>query len=183
MPAEQKTDVPAYISAAGAEASERYRRLLSEGYGHRWAEMCALQQPPGVKGTDRAYMQGRLNNQQLDSMPPDHARNLVTLAKRAGINPSGKYYAASLADGRGPADPAAWVDSTADVKRVAIERNLTVTGAVEHKGSQVPRPMSKPLSDRLTKEMMRRERANHPNMKRGELREMVVAKYGRKAKK
>jgi len=30
--------------------------------------------------------------------------------------------------------------------------------------------------------MMQRERANHPNMKVGELRELVVAKYGRKKK-
>lgn len=176
------TDVPKHIIAAGQEAAEMYARLRSDGQSHRWAEMCALQQPPGVKGTDRAWMQGRYNNQQLDQMPPDHARNVVTLAKRAGINPSGKYYAASLADHRGPADPRAWVDSTADVKRVAQERNLSVTGAVEHKGIPQPRPKSKPLSERLTREMMAVERRRNPTIKKGELREMVIDKYGRKTK-
>lgn len=176
------SDVPSHIKKAGRDAEALYAKLLSEGYSHKWAEMCALRQPPGVSGTDRAYMQGRYNNQQLDSMPPDHARNIVTLARRAGINPSGKYYAASLADHRGPSDPAAWVDSTADVKRVAMERNLTVTGAVNVKGQQMPRPKSKPLSERLTREMMAVERKNNPSMKKGELRELVVAKYARKVK-
>jgi hypothetical protein len=174
-------DVPASIRLAGRDALEMYERLRSEGLSHKWAEMCALQQPPGVKGTDRAYMQGRYNNQQLDAMPPDHARQIIAAAKRAGINPSGKYYASSLADRRGPADPAAWVDSTADIKRVAIDRNLTVSGAVEHKGHQVA-PKRKALSERLTREMMRVESQRHPTMKSGELREMVVAKYGRKHK-
>lgn len=178
----ETSDVPKYIRDAGEEVAVMYARLRSEGHSHKWAEMCALQQPPGLKGTDRAWMQGRYNNQQLDQMPADHARNVIAMAKRAGINPTGKFYAGSLADRRGPADPAAWVDSVADVKRVAKERNLTVTGAVEHKGIPMPRPKPKPLSERLTREMMAVERQRNPSMKKGELREMVIDKYGRKHK-
>lgn len=175
-------DVPLEVRAAGRSVEEFFVRLRSEGASERWAEMCALQKPPGVRGTDRTFMQGRMNNQQLDQMPEDHARNIVTLANRAGINVSGKYYAGGLADGRGPADPKAWVSGADDIKRVAMERNLTVSGAVEHQGMAVERPKSKPLSDRLTKELAQREQKNHPNMKAGELREMVVEKYGRKVK-
>lgn len=175
-------DVPAHIQKAGADVAHLYAKLMSAGYGHKWAEMCALQQPPGASGTDRGYMEGRLNNQQLDRMPAHQARGVVQMARQAGINISGKYYAAGLADKRGPADPAAWVDSTADVKRVAMDRNLNVSGAVKHTAVPLPRPKAKPLSERLTKEMMRVERANHPSMKSGDLRELVVAKYGRKVK-
>lgn len=146
----------------------------------RMAEMLALQSPPGVKGGDRAFMEGRMNNQQFDKMPKDHAQNIIALAKRAGINPSGKYYCAGLADGRGVQDPAAWVDGAGDVKRVAEARNLSVSGAVEHKGRAMPRPKSKRLSDRLTKEMMQVEKKHKPTMKKEELREYVVEKYGRK---
>lgn len=184
MPSDTSSDmivVPRNIREAGRAAEEHYVKLRSQGMSHKWCEMCALQQPPGVKGTDRAWMQDRLNNQQFDRMPKDHAQSIVTLAKRAGINPSGKFYSSGLADHRGPADPMAWVDSTADVKRVAEIRNLTVSGAVEHQGIPVP-PKRTPLSERLTKEMMRVERKRHPTMKKGELREMVVAKYGRHKK-
>lgn len=174
-------DVPAHIRDLGRDASEMYARLRSEGLGHNWCEMVVFQKAPGVKGGDRAFMEGRLNNQQLDMMPKDHAQNIITLARRAGINPSGKYYSAGLADTRGPADPAAWIDSTADVKRVAMERNLTVEGSVQHKGIPVA-PKRRALSERLTRELMRGERRKYPNMKKGELREMVVSKYGRKVK-
>lgn len=176
-------DVPPEIRAAGRSVEEFFVKLRSEGATERWAEMCALQKPPGVKGTDRSFMFGRMNNQQLDEMPVDHAQNIVTLAKRAGINVSGKYYAGGLADGRGPADPKAWVSGADDIKRVAMERNLSVSGAVEHKGIPMDRPKSKPLSERLTRELARQEQKNHPNMKAGELRELVVEKYGRKVKK
>jgi hypothetical protein len=173
-------ELPLEIACAPQSVQAHYIMMVKDGSSPRFAEMCALQIAPAVKGTDRSFMQGRYNNEQLNSMPADHARNMITLAKRAGINPSGKYYAAGLADGRGPADPEAWVDSTADVVRVAKKRNLTVEGAVSHKGIPQPRPKSPILSESLTKEMMQVEKKNHPTMKQGELREMVQEKYGRK---
>lgn len=156
--------------------------MVKSGVTPRMAEMLALQSPPAVKGTDRALMQGRYNNEQFDAMPPDHARGLISIARKAGINPSGKYYCSGLADQRGPADPAAWIDSVGDVQKVARERNLTVTGAAEHKGYAMPRPKSKPLSEPLVREMMKVEKARKPTMKKGELREYVIHKYGRKPK-
>lgn len=174
-------DVPAHIQALGRDASEMYAKLRSEGLSHKWCEMVVFRQPPGVKGGDRSFMEGRYNNQQLDQMPKDHAQNIVTLAKRAGINVSGKYYCSGLADKRGIQDPEAWVDGTGDILRVARKRNLSVDGSVQHKGVQEA-PNRKPLSERLTRELMRSEKDRHPNMKKGELREMVVAKYGRAKK-
>ena len=177
-----KTELPFDIQNARPSIQKQYLSMLEEGISPRFAEMAALQQPPGVKGGDRAFMEGRYNNQQFDKMPKDHAQNIITLAKRAGINPNGKYYVSGLADKRGVQDPEAWVDGAGDVKRVAEKRNLTVKGAVNHKGRAMPRPKSIPLSENATKEMMKVERKNHPTMKKEELREMVVDKYGRKNK-
>jgi hypothetical protein len=174
------TVVPDNIREAGIEAARMYARLLAEGYGHRWAEMCALQQPPGVKGTDRAVMQGRYAEQWLDDMPTDQARRITREARAAGINISGKYYCSGLADKRGHCDPAAWIDSSADIKRVAVQRNLTVHGIVEHQAVSMPPPKSKPLSDRLIREMSAVERKRHPGKSKAELREMVIDKYAPK---
>lgn len=176
-------DLPFDIQRASSEVQGRYRRMIEDGVTPRAAEMFALQSPPGVRGTDRALMQGRLNNQQFDAMPPDHARDMLATARRAGINPTGKYFCHGLADKRGAADPAAWIDSAHDIKRVAMERNLSVTGAVEHKGIPVPRPESKPLSERLVKELMKAEKKRKPTMKKGELRDYVISRYGRKPKR
>ena len=114
------------------------------------------------------------------------ARKILREAKAAGISTSGKFYMSGLADKRGHKDPDAWVDSIADVKKVAQKRNLTVTGAVEHQGTPVPPPKTKPLSERLTREMMAKERKKNPALKAkkdGEVREMVIAKYGRNKRK
>jgi hypothetical protein len=156
--------------------------MVQNGVAPRMAEMLALQSPPAVKGTDRTLMQGRYNNEQFDAMPLDHARGLLQIARKAGINPNGKYYCSGLADKRGPADPAAWIDSVSDVQKVASARNLTVSGAVQHKGDAMPRPKSKPLSEPLVREMMKVEEHQKPTMKKGELREYVIEKYGRKSK-
>jgi hypothetical protein len=177
-----KDDLPWDIRSAPRDVQDFYRRIVGEGVTPRFAEMVALQQPPGLRGTDRTFMENRLNNQQFDSMPKDHAENLITLAKRAGINPAGKYYCSGIADGRGASDPAAWVDSVNDVKRVAKERNLTVEGAVEHKGIPMPRPKTQALSEAATRDLMREERRRQPTMKKGELREYVIDRYGRKPK-
>jgi hypothetical protein len=175
-------ELPWDIKAAPTDVQAHYRRMIAAGVQPRAAEMFALQQPPGVKGTDRTLMQGRYNNEQFDQMPPDQAKKMLADARKAGINPNGKYYCSGLADKRGAADPGAWIDSVAEVKKVAAMRNLTVTGAVQHQGIPQPRPESQPLSQRLTREMMRVEKKLHPTMKKGELRELVISKYGRKRK-
>jgi len=169
--------LPEDIRRAGNEAARMYERLIAEGYGHRWAEMCALQRPPGTKGTDRAVMQGRYAEQWLDDMPTDQARRITREAKAAGINISGKYYCSGLADKRGHCDPAAWIDSSADIKRVAVQRNLTVRGIVDHEAAPTPPPKSKPLSERLIREMSAIERRRHPGKSKAELREIVIDKY------
>lgn len=180
-----KDELPVSIAAASNEVQQMYLRMLSEGQTPRFAEMCALQQPPGVKGTDRAFMQGRSNQQWLDDMPKDHAQRLLREARQAGINVSGRFYMSGLADKRGHLDPAAWVDSVQDIKKVAKQRNLTVQGIVDQKGDAVPPPKPKLLSDRLTRKMMREERQRNPGLKmsNGDLREMVQHKYGYKKPK
>jgi hypothetical protein len=175
-------DLPWDIQMAGGAVRAHYVKMVADGVSPRAAEMFALQQPPGVKGSDRSLMQGRYNNEQFNEMPPDHAKSMIDQAKKAGVNPNGKYYFAGLADMRGPGDPMAWVDSVGDVKRVAASRNLTVRGAVEHEGIPVPPPKPKQLSESLTREMMKVEKERNPTMKKGELREMVLSKYSRKRK-
>lgn len=173
-------DVPDNIRQAGMEATRMYKRMIAEGQTHRWAEMCALRQPPGVKGTDRAVMQGRYAEQWLDDMPTDQARRITREARAAGINISGKYYCSGLADKRGHCDPAAWIDSSADIKRVAQQRNLTVHGIVEHQATPMPPPKPKRLSERLIREMSAVERKRHPGKSKAEIRDMVIDKYAPK---
>lgn len=176
-------DVPESVWQAGESAVRHYRSMIAKGQSEKFAEMCALQCPPGVRGTDRAVMQGRYNMEWLKDLTPANQKRVLAAAKAAGISTSGKYYQSGLADHRGPADPAAWIDSAADIKKVAQQRNLHVTGIVEHIAHEVPPPESKPLSERLMRKALREYRAKHPGKKEGELREMIVAKHAPRHKR
>jgi hypothetical protein len=173
--------VPFNIRAAGAEATSHYLKLIRDGQTERFAEMCALMQPPGTKGLDRTLMEGRYNQEWLNDMPKHQADRIVREAKQAGINISGKFYMSGLADKRGHCDPAAWIDSTADISRVAEERNLTVSGVVNRKGRPVA-PERKALSAEHTRKFVREEMAANPKLTRGEAKEIVRDKYAPKWK-
>jgi hypothetical protein len=175
-----KVAIPQAVLHRGREAVETYKRALP--HGERWAEMCALQIAPGTKGTDRAFMYGRYNQQQFDDMPPKFANRMLREAKAAGIDTAGKYYLGGLADKRAYTDPSAWVDSTADILRVARKRNLTVEGIVTHKGEAVP-PKRTVLSETIISEEMKHYRKLHPGKKREELREMIINRHAHPAKR
>lgn len=169
-------DVPSHIVRAGSEATRIWISAMEAGSGEKFAEMCALQTPPGTKGSDRAFFEGRSNQQQFDDMPVRQARWLLKEAQEAGINPTGKYYLGGLADKRGWRDPKAWVSSVDDVKKVAQERNLHVEGAVTVEGRPVP-PKRTVLNDRIIREEQRKnprlsrqeiiEKHAHPSKKKG----------------
>lgn len=173
-------EVPQEVLRLGRDAIFTYLRALK--YGERWALMCATQTPPGTKGTDRAFMEGRLNGQQFDDMPERMAKQMLREAHAAGISTTGKYYVGGIADKRAYCDPEAWVDSTADIVKVAQKRNLTVEGAVTHKGTPVP-PKRQVLSERIIKEDMRYYRKLHPGKSKAELREMIINTHAHPKKK
>lgn len=171
--------VPSSVLAAGRAAIDIYKKALP--YGERWAEMVALQTPPGTKGTDRAFLEGRQNNQQLDELPKRQAEYMVREAKRAGISISGKHYVAGIADRRGWRDPAAWVTSNDDVLKVAHARRLAVSGSVNYDPGPAPRKVTK-LSENIIRDEMRKELRKNPRANKGELREKIIDKHAYKVK-
>jgi hypothetical protein len=171
--------IPESVLALGREAIETYERALP--YGERWAEMCALQCPPGTKGTERAFLEGRQNNEQFDSLPRRQAQYMIREAKQAGINPSGKYYVAGIADKRGWRDPAAWVSSNDDVLKVAQKRRLAVSGSVNYDPGPAP-PQRKVLSESIIKEEVRKEKRKNPSADAKDLRAKVIEKHAYRVK-
>jgi hypothetical protein len=143
--------------------------------------MVATQTPPGTKGTDRAFLEGRQNNQQLDELPKLQAQYMVREARQAGISIAGKQYVAGLADRRGWKDPAAWVSSNDDVLRVARKRRLNVTGSVNYEPAPEPKRPTV-LSESIIRDEMRKALRKNPRANKGELREKIIDKHAYKAK-
>ena len=173
-------NIPSHIQRAGREAVETYKRALP--HGERWAEMCALQVAPGTKGTDRTFMEGRMNNQQLDEMPRQSAAWMVKEAKAAGINISGKYYCGGIADRRAWKDPEAWVSSSDDVMRVAQKRRLVVKGSVQYDPGSVDPPKRKLMNEKILRREVAQEMKRSPGAKAGEVRERILEKHAYRPK-
>jgi len=168
--------VPQSVISAGPDAVAHYKRSVASGATERFAEMVALQQPPGTKGTDRAFMQGRLAGEWMNNMPKRQADRMVQDAKRAGINTSGRFYMGGLADKRGHMDPEAWVDSTADIVRVAQKRNLEVHGIVDYVPPDRGPPKEVEINPKILRENVRKYMKENPKISRGEATEIVKDK-------
>jgi len=172
-------DIPIEVRLAGRDACDTYQKALP--HGERWAIMCALQQAPGTKGTDRAFMEGRMNNQQLNDMPERQAKYIAKEAREAGISISGKYYCGGIADKRGWRDPKAWVSCNDDILNVARERRMTVSGTVNYDPGVAP-PKRKKINERIVSEEVARIKRNNPHVNAGEVREQIIEKHSYKAK-
>ena len=112
---------------------ERYDQMRAEGLSHNLAEMFALQCPPGMAGTDSAFLEGHCNGSQFDGQ--EHIGDMYRAeAAAAGVDVKGKVYLGSLA--QYPGDPAAWVSGRGDVKRICEERGWGCRGAVNVKAAE-----------------------------------------------
>jgi len=180
------TLLPPDIAAARPDVREHYLEMVANGCGTRFAEMCALQQPPGTRGTDRAFMEGRLGGEWLNTIPKFQADRMIREAREAGINTSGRFYMGGIADKRAHRDPEAWVDSVGDVLRVAKKRNLEVRGIVNYTPPEGPPPKEIDINPRILREHVRKEMKDNPKLKRGEaiekVKDRIVPHWKRKKK-
>lgn len=148
----------------------RYRRMIRKGVSPKLAECLALQQPPGTKDSDRAFMEGRLHNQGVTTK--SEAELVLGPARAAGVDTAGKVYISSLSDERGPADPSAWVDSIGDLKK-------RTQAKIGRKQREADKP-DVPLSENCIKEGIQslvREDSSLKRKKKAELREMALDKF------
>jgi hypothetical protein len=171
--------IPESVLSLGPDAVTTYKAALP--YGERWAEMCALQCPPGTRGSDRAFLEGRQNNEQFDTLPKRQAQYMIREAKRAGINPTGKYYCSGIADGRGWRDPAAWVSGNDDVLKVAKARRMAVAGSVNYDPGPAP-PKRKLLAESIIQDEVHKQKRKNPTANAKELRAKIIEKHAYRAK-
>jgi hypothetical protein len=169
--------MPYEIANAAPAVQQHYLKVLAEGHGERFAAMVALQQPPGTRGTDRAFQEGRLSGNWLDDLPKYQARRIVREAKAAGIDISGKQYMSGLANKLGHCDPKAWVSDLSDVRRVAKERNLQVRGIIDIDARDDGPAKSVDLNPKIAKELAKKEIAKNPSLSMKDALAKVKAKH------
>lgn len=177
MPAD--ADLPYDIALASREVQDHYRKLIAAGQTPRFAEMVALQQAPGVHGTNDSWMAGRKNAEWLDDMPKRTAKWLLREAKQAGIATEGRYYMGGIADSRAHLDPEAWVADREDVLRVAKKRRLELRGQINYEPPEgvAPPKRRNGLNPRLVRELARKEMKKEPGLTRAAAEQRVREKH------
>lgn len=180
------TYIPESVLNRGSGAVALYQQIIAAGETERWAEMCALQSPPGTRNTDRAFNQGQ--RMKMDRMAQVNATELHKRAQKAGIETGGKYYISALGK---HTDPAAWVTCADDVLAVCKARNLDCEGVIKYKAAQqeVAPPKDVALAPDIVQRFEKEYIAHEPGLAerikknpkaRTELRERIVENHGRK---
>lgn len=161
-----------------------FDEIVAKGETAQWAAMCAMRSPPGSRYTERAFLQDM--NSGVDKMNHIVRDHTYEMARRAGISTQGKVHKPGL----GPAsDPGAWVSSMDDVLAVAKARNLTISGAVNHKaveriGQQKKVSLAPDLIKRYRREYLKQDPALAAKVRKNkkasrELTERIIATHSR----
>lgn len=167
-----------------------YLHYRESGVDHSLAAMQACRRGPHMKGSDRAFMEGQ--RRKMEGSSDDLMRDMVKMAKGAGIKTQGRFYMAGLADRRGYRDPGAWVSSIDDVKRVCRERNYECRGIVEHRADERPPAPKKAIAEDIVTELAAKALGSDTELRHrvreggrkayAALREQIAAKHARKTK-
>jgi len=130
-----------------------YQLALSQGASPLFADLLASRQPPGARGTEKAYMEGRNNNEDLNKMNATMRKHLLDEAAHAGVSISGKTYCSGLA--RYPNDPGAWVSGRDDVLDKVKRNGWSCEGNVNYKPAETPEALPR-IRERRAKKLAKK---------------------------
>lgn len=160
----QTLDIPWNIKRAGPQAEAIYTKALSSGQSERFAELAALRQPPGIRGTNDQYMRGLKNGGQFNvDKPLDRAflGLCQDKARRAGVSLEGKYYSTQCAEE--PGDLRAWFSNKDEEFAYIRSRGWTCRGGKIIKGPEVEvEETPYCVSDEIVDEEIEKIREEHP---------------------
>ena len=177
--------IPDSVQAIGPSAVKHYEECIRNGCTPQFAEMVTLQQPPVYKGSDRAFMEGRLT-EGGDTLIPSQRAIAEREARAAGINTSGRYYCGGVADRRQYRDPEAWIGSRDDMLSVAKRRKRELRGQVNYTPPVKAKRRVKDISDRALRDLTKQEMSANPKLTKQDAQDLVREKYipaGKRKKK
>lgn len=157
-----------------------YERLRTQGESHAIADLLAHRQFCGVHGTEQSITHG-WGNDPVPGVADVVKRRTLALARQAGIATGGKTYISTIADHRGPMDPAAWANGPVHdhVRAVCKARNLTCHAkAARHIGHVEPAkevPLAEDIIERRMVEAATENPRRTKNLRR--LREEVIEQH------
>lgn len=111
----------------------------------------------------------------IGKAPPFVRERYDRLASAAGIVTSGKQYMPELADF--PGDPRAYVDSRADMKRLALERNYTIESDHVNVKAEAMAPPVEGLDVKIARSHARRIQRENPGLTAEKALDLAVERH------
>jgi hypothetical protein len=162
-----------------------FKHLLNQGFDGFCASVAATGDVPGTGNTDRALMQGRMNQEEM-AHPVWRMRAKEIEKKHPGLT-NGRTYFPSLARKGVPNDPGAWCGSYGEMIEQAKRTGKGIEGVIREVEPAAP-PTSPALSENAIRSHLRREIMDDPSLygdkKRiKKLREDIVSRHTPKWRK
>jgi hypothetical protein len=143
-------------------------------------EMLAARRAPGLKGSERAFLQGRIGaSHDLDTMPLNSRTKWLMMAKKAGISLEGKVHMSGIGQGLD-----SWVsnfDEGLSRLKARGDRVVIQNGEVVYEPPEQPEKPDIPLAEDIVRDSVRDMVKVNPGLKKKkyrELREMAIEKHG-----
>jgi hypothetical protein len=186
--ANRESQIDYEMKQIGGAVLAHYRKLRRRGESASMAAMIATRKTPQLKNTDTQFC--KRERDRMQDIPEKQRDDIVAIARRAGINTTGKTYNGQLGT---YSDPAAWIGDTHDVRKVAMAKGLDVQGMVNVKAAVPLNPERKPgvapdICDRMITERAKHDKqfakkiATSPKARKAAADE-IVAKHAPKRKK
>lgn len=172
---------------ADPQQQARYVKLRQAGNSDAFAQMLTEQRPPGIKGENARFLNGRQNGEDIEDMSPLTRKKLLENAKKAGVSVQGKRYISQLARRGVPCDPLALVSDLDDVKARAraMGRQVCTMEQAQDMDYQGSPPRSVALAEDIVQEEVAKRIAKDPSLKKvpkAKIREQVIDKHALKRK-
>lgn len=143
-------------------------------------EMLAARRAPGLKGTERAFLQGRVGaGHDLDHMPVNSRAKWLKLAKKQGVSLSGKVHMSGIGNGM-----EAWVsnfDEGLAKLKARGDRAVYRHGECVYQPPEMAPEADVPLAEDIVRASVKDMVKADPGLKKKhyrELRSMAIEKHG-----
>ncbi len=165
------------IISSDPQVQAEYKKLRKEGSSHNIAEMCALQQSPGISGTDSQFWAATADsNKSFERSPAGQLNGEYyrrTAERMAPGCTTGAVYLRGLSPA--PGHPLGWVKGRSDVVRALKARGCDSEGIVNFKAPENQRDnIPCPLAPDIVKRHVRQRMAHNPRADKRTITEQVL---------
>ena len=187
LSADRLASLEAEMDSHGIGTRMAYDEMIQDGVSPLMAAMLACQKFANIGTTDKTF--NKREHDRMKTMDDNQLDVVNKIARKAGINTTGKTYNGALGK---YGDPAAWVSGTHDVRQAANQKGLSLRGMVNVNNESLPPKQQPKIAPDILNRLEQQAINNNPSLKekvakkptyRKEIRERIIDRHATRQKK